>query len=129
MPVTFFFCRDIYRFSYLQTAPLKVEEQVWAKKANGRYYEAKLVKVHRTLLHSVFFPHDQSFADDVKTEDFVNQKNSNRELHIRDHVEVKCADEATHGGLYLGKVFDDKYTVSDLKFPHFLCIKDCFCFL
>lgn len=100
-------------FLCLQTVPIKEKERVWSRNVNGRYYQAKVLKVHRTLLHAIYFPHDQSFADDVKTEAIVNHKNSTREFHVRDKVQVKCLDGATYEGMYIGKVHIETYTVSN----------------
>ncbi|CAG9815127.1 unnamed protein product [Phaedon cochleariae] len=51
---------------------IKLDQVVWARHKNGRYYHARVVDIKVDSQMCVFFPEDQSFSKDIRMSDVVD---------------------------------------------------------
>lgn len=91
--------------------PIKLNDVVWAKHKNNRYYKAKVVSVRVDLNFCVYFPIDDSFSKDISVDDLVSRR---KVPAVGDKVQVNWNDGKVYEGEYLGKISVAIYSVRNL---------------
>lgn len=86
-------------------------EEVWAKHKNGRYYKARVLKIIKSKLYSVYFPSDNSFSDDVRPED-VRGLEDGKKPQLQQKLQVRWTDGEVYDAQYLSSMSHVTYTVS-----------------
>ncbi|CAH0548665.1 unnamed protein product [Brassicogethes aeneus] len=87
----------------LQKKILKVDEKVWARHRNGRYYKGKIESMRNEPNMCVFFLADQSFSKDVKLKDLVDWTKKAPPT-IGQRMKVRWSDGDVYDADYLGKI-------------------------
>ncbi|XP_057653503.1 uncharacterized protein LOC130892248 isoform X1 [Diorhabda carinulata] len=90
--------------------PIKVNEKVWAKHKNGRFYQAKVIDIKCESNLCVFFPVDQSFSKDVRLSDVVGFETMPNPV-LGQRLKIRWIDGHSYDADYMGNVDNYIFTV------------------
>ncbi|XP_023017300.2 uncharacterized protein isoform X2 [Leptinotarsa decemlineata] len=93
--------------SNINQGQLKIDQVVWARHKNGRYYKSKIVDIKFDSQMCVFFPEDQSFSKDIKLSDIVDWEKMKTPI-IGQRLQIRWIDGKVYDADFIGKM--DTYT-------------------
>ena len=106
-----FFCFvKTFRLLFLQHV-VKVNDTVWAKWTNGRYYQARVAEVKTLTTFCICLNGDNSFIQDIKSDDILTKK---EKFLVGDEVVVRLHDGDLYEGEFVAKKSQLFYNVSKL---------------
>ncbi|XP_066148944.1 uncharacterized protein [Euwallacea fornicatus] len=94
----------------IKRVPISVEEEVWAKHKNNRYYRAKVTEIKCSLKFSVYFRCDQSFSKDITLDHLVDWVGVSGPSY-GDIVNVRWTDGEIYEAECVGRTDEPLYTV------------------
>lgn len=84
---------------------------VWARHKNGRYYHAKVEEVKQETRYAVFFPSDQSFSKDIILTDIVDFETMPDGPYEGQRLQIRWIDGQIYTADCMGEAHCFVYTV------------------
>ncbi|KAL1501369.1 hypothetical protein ABEB36_006700 [Hypothenemus hampei] len=109
---------------------ISINDEVWAKHRNKRYYKAKVIEVNCDQKYRVYFKCDKSFSNDITLRHFVNWKGK-KNPQSGDLVQILWSDGMIYEGECAGEIDEQIYKVLfedlsllDLKRDHIYALTE-----
>ncbi|KAK5638432.1 hypothetical protein RI129_012727 [Pyrocoelia pectoralis] len=90
--------------------PLTINEEVWGKHRNGRFYRGRIIRKHPTIHCSAHFPCDGTFTSDLCVENIMDIKTKGLPK-IGDKIRVRWMDGLIYDARFVGTKTVYLYTV------------------
>ncbi|KAB0791426.1 hypothetical protein PPYR_03226 [Photinus pyralis] len=90
--------------------PLTINEEVWAKHRNGRFYRGRIIRKHPTVYCSAHFPCDGTFTSNLCLENIMDVKTKGLPK-IGDKIRVRWMDGLIYDARFVGARTTYLYTV------------------